>query len=45
MFVVTWENGRNGIWGPFKTADQAVKWARRNFTMEGWIIRPLTKPD
>ena len=34
------------LWGPFKTADIAAKWAEKSLVAEAdWIIKPVSKPS
>lgn len=44
MWVIIWENN-SIMYGPFKTADAAAKYAQKNLGTRSYRIAPLTEPN
>lgn len=45
MFVVMFVKDSHSVWGPFKSADAAAKWAENNLSSPGWCVCPMAKPE
>ena len=44
MYIIRFLDNRHYQYGPFKTADAAVKFAAKQGLTTGWVIQKLTSP-
>lgn len=44
QYIVKYVEGA-AVWGPFKSASDAAKWAIKNLPGSPWMIRPLGSID